>query len=148
MSDNPARDLAAIGTPGPWSAHEGDLEGGTPLDYIATLLRNRERDGTTTGRLFLTLGGNDEDPELGAELVTATTGDGPSAEANAVRIARAVNALPALADLLDAVDAVGHREGWHGWAGLCSECSSPWPCPTYAAAERVKAALRGETDGE
>lgn len=135
MSDNPARDLAAIGTPGPWSAHEGDLEGGTPLDYIATLLRNRERDGTTTGRLFLTLGGNDEDPELGAELVTATTGDGPSAEANAVRIARAVNALPALADLLDAIE----------W--LDQEADNDrrrWIENTLAAAERVKAALRGD----
>ena len=144
MSDSPARDLAAIGTPGPWSAHEGDLEGGTPLDYIATLLRNRERDGTTTGRLFLTLGGNDEDPELGAELVTATTGDGPSAEANAVRIARAVNALPALADLLDAVDDVEHRESWTVDARYCIACARPWPCPTYTAAERVKAALRGD----
>lgn len=144
MSDNPARDLAAIGTPGPWSAHEGDLEGGTPLDYIATLLRNRERDGTTTGRLFLTRGGNDEDPELGAELVTATTGDGPSAEANAVRIARAVNALPALADLLDALDDVEHRESWTVDARYCIACARPWPCPTYTAAERVKAALRGD----
>jgi len=144
MSDNPARDLAAIGTPGPWSAHEGDLEGGTPLDYIATLLRNRERDGTTTGRLFLTLGGNDEDPELGAEMVTATTGDGPSAEANAVRIARAVNALPALADLLDALDDVEHRESWTVDARYCIACARPWPCPTYTAAERVKAALRGD----
>ena len=104
---NAARDLANTGTPGPWTAHQGDLEGGTMLDYVATLLRNRD-DGTSTGRLYLTIGRNDIDPENGDTVVPALTGDGPNAEANAVKLVRAVNALPAIADLLDMLD--GHEE--------------------------------------
>lgn len=88
--------LAQATPPGEWRAVEGDLEGGTLNDYIATLLTNRQNDGTTTGRLFLTLAPNDVDPERGEEVVPAMTGDGPRAEANARLIAAAINALPAL----------------------------------------------------
>jgi hypothetical protein len=100
------RKVAEAATPGPWRAVEGDLEGGTPLDYVTTLLGNRGQDGTTTGRLFLTLAPNNIDPERGAEVVPAMTGDGPIAEANAEYIATfdppAVLALlDALADLRD-----------------------------------------------
>lgn len=52
--------------------------------------------------------------------------------------------LPALADLLDAIDDVEHRESWTVDARYCIACARPWPCPTYTAAERVKAALRGD----
>lgn len=129
---NAARELAATGTPGPWSAHEGDLEGKTPLDYIATLLRNREQDGTTTGRLFLMLAPNDIDPECGAEVVPATTGDGPRSEANAVKIARAVNALGPLGDLLDALESA------------YPSSALQWRGPISDARRAAEAALRGE----
>ena len=41
------RRLLAEATPGPWRRVEGDLEGGTLDDYIATLLANRRDDRTT-----------------------------------------------------------------------------------------------------
>lgn len=50
----------------------------------------------------------------------------------------------ALADLLDVLDDVEHRESWTVDARYCIACARPWPCPTYTAAERVKAALRGD----
>lgn len=134
---NAARELAATGTPRPWSAHEGDLEGKTPLDYIATLLRKREQDGTTTGRLFLMLAPNDIDPECGAEVVPATTGDGPRSEANAVKIARAINALGPLGDLREhiqrAPSIADSLRDWHLWYVRLVELS-----------DAVEAALRGE----
>lgn len=138
MADNAARVLAGQGTPGPWSAHEGDLEGGTILDYLATVLGNREKDGTTTGRLFLTLGRNDIDPENGAEVVPAMTGDGPSAEANAHKIALAVNALPLLADLLDAVAEIERY-----LPPPLVEKDSLW-ADVLRARDALDAALRGE----
>ena len=98
------RELLAAATPsGQWRAVEGDLEGGTLNDYIATLLTNRQNDRTSTGRLFLTLAPNDIDPELGAEVVPALCGDGPRAQANARLIAAAINALPSLLADLDAL---------------------------------------------
>ena len=95
------RRAEAEATPGPWRSVEGDLEGKPPSEYLRTLLANREKDGTSSGRLFLTLAPNDIDPELGAEVVPATTGDGPRAAANARLIALARNALPALLDECD-----------------------------------------------
>lgn len=145
MSDrpNPARELADSGTPGPWADREGDLEGGTLLDYVSTLFANRD-DGTSTGRLFLALAHNTVDPEKGATVVPAMTGDGPHSEANATKIVRAVNALPAIADLLSVIS--GHV--------ACDCCpddprclacgSGDWPCSTARAREAVEAALRGD----
>lgn len=100
------RELAMEATPGPWSAHEGDLEGKPASEYVRTLLANREADGTSTGRLFLTLAPNPIDPERGAEVVPALTGDGPSAEANAAYIAAASpDVLLGLLDRLAVVEA-------------------------------------------
>lgn len=108
-------------TPGPWRAVEGDLEGKPPSEYVATLLGNREADGTTTGRLFLTLAANPIDPELGAEVVPATTGDGPQSEANAEHIAlndpefvaSAMQALLSLTDVVEQARAlVAERREW------------------------------------
>lgn len=109
---NDLRALLDAATPvGEWRAVEGDLEGGTLNDYIATLLQNRQNDGTTTGRLFLTLAPNDIDPELGAEVVPAMCGDGPRAEANANLIAAAVNALPGLLARLAAAEREAAERG-------------------------------------
>lgn len=100
------RELLAHATPvGDWQAVEGDLEGKPVSEYARTLFVNRENDGTTTGRLFLTVAPNPIDPERGATVVPALTGDGPQAEANAELIAAAVNALPLLLDALDEVPA-------------------------------------------
>ncbi len=140
---NAARELAATGTQGPWSAHEGDLEGKTPLDYIATLLRNREQDGTTTGRLFLMLAPNDIDPECGAEVVPATTGDGPRSEANAVKIARAVNALGPWADYDDAVLAYMRHQTVCTDGPECRALMELWDDFCFKR-DAVEAALRGE----
>lgn len=136
---NSARDLAATGIPGPWTAHEGDLEGGTLVDYVTTLFANRNNDGTSTGRLFLTLAPNDIDPENGAEVIPAMTGDGPRAEQNAAKIVRAVNALGPLGNLLDTV-AADHRQ----FRESCVNCGGTWPCEYAAARDAVEAALRGE----
>ena len=78
--------------------------GGRPnaADYAATLLANRDKDGTS-GRLFLTVAANTIDPELGKQVVPALTGNGPRSEANALLIVAAINALP---DLLDALEGV------------------------------------------
>lgn len=94
------RGLLADATPGPWQAVEGDLEGKDAAAYAATLLGNRDKDGTA-GRLFLTLADNTVDPELGAQVVPALTGNGPRSEANALLIAAAINALPALLDAIE-----------------------------------------------
>lgn len=79
--------VAKAATPGTWRAVEGDLEGKPASEYVRTLIANREADGTSSGRLFLTMAPNDIDPEIGAEVVPALTGDGPRAEANAAHIA-------------------------------------------------------------
>ena len=79
--------VAQAATPGDWKAVEGDLQGQPASEYVRTLLANREADGTSSGRLFLTLAANDIDPECGGEVVPALTGDGPRAEANATFIA-------------------------------------------------------------
>lgn len=105
------RALLAEATPLPWRSVEGDLEGGSVVDYAAKLFGSRAEDSTTTGRLFLTLGRNDIDPERGAEVVPAMTGDGPRAQANADLIVAAVNALPVLLDLLPAADQRARDEG-------------------------------------
>src|SRR5690606_5031629 len=90
------RERAEAATPGPWEAREGDLEGKPASEYVRTLLANRERDETTSGRLFLTLAPNPIDPERGATVVPALTGDGPQAEANATFIAHTRTDVPAL----------------------------------------------------
>lgn len=102
MSDEDLRELAEGATRGEWRAAEGDLEGKPPSEYLRTLLANREKDGTTTGRLFLVLAPNGIDPERGAEVIPATTGDGPQAEANAAYIAAA--SPDRILALLDEVD--------------------------------------------
>lgn len=108
--DDRLRELAQAATPGPWSAHEGDLEGKPASEYVRTLLANREADGTSTGRLFLTLAPNPIDPERGAEVVPALTGDGPRAEANAAYIAAASpDVVLGLLDRLAAVEAEHER---------------------------------------
>jgi hypothetical protein len=100
------RKVAEAATPGPWRAVEGDLEGKPPSEYLRTLLANREQDGTSTGRLFLTLAPNDIDPERGGEVVPATTGDGPRAQANAAHIATFdPPTVLALLDRLEAAEA-------------------------------------------
>lgn len=97
------RRLLAEATPvGDWRAVEGDLEGKPVSEYARTLFANRESDGTTSGRLFLTVAPNDIDPEKGAEVVPALTGNGPRSEANALLISAAINALPALLDAAEA----------------------------------------------
>jgi len=129
------RALAEAATPGPWRAVEGDLEGKPASEYLRTLLANREADGTTSGRLFLTLAPNDIDPEAGAEVVPATTGDGPRSEANGAFIAAARTAVPALLDALEAAErerdaARKHAERertaqkhWHDkWVAVLGTC--------------------------
>lgn len=93
LTEAELRELLAAATPGPWRAVEGDLEGRPASEYVRTLFANREADDTSSGRLFLTLAANPIDPEAGAEVVPALTGDGPQAEVNAALIVAAVNAL-------------------------------------------------------
>ena len=140
---NPAHALAATGTPGPWTAHEGDLEGGTVIDYLATLVGNREADGTTTRRLFLTQAPNNIDPERGAMVVPCTTGDGPNSEANAVKLARAVSALGPLGDYDDAVMAYLKHQAECTHGPDCSTLDRLWRGLT-AARDRLMAALTGD----
>ena len=133
------RALADTGTPaGQWSAHEGDLEGGTLVDYVTTLFKNRE-DGTSTGRLFLTLAPNAIDPEKGDHIVPAMTGDGPNAEANAVKIVAAVNALPKVADYDEAVMAYLNHQTVCGVGSSCPELVALWQALVVARGVLVAA---------
>lgn len=142
------RDLLAAASPLPWRVVEGDLEGGTMLDYVTTLLRNRSGDGTSTGHLWLTLAPNDVDPEKGAEVVPAMTGDGPKSEANAALVVAAINALPGLlareqalrdrvAELSAALDRVRklHDQDTSALApgDWCPGCGDREPCATKRA---------------
>lgn len=77
---NPARDLAATGTPGPWHAViDPDEPSDTPIADDNGYLCVSPDDGVRGGHSL----------------------------ADALKIVRAVNALPAIADLLDAIDALG-----------------------------------------
>lgn len=133
--DDRLRELAQAATPGPWSAREGDLEGKPASEYVRTLLANREADGTSTGRLFLTLAPNPIDPERGAEVVPALTGDGPSAEANAAYIAAASpDVVLGLLDRLAAVEAERDRLAAvvERVKALADEWVEDYPGPTAA----------------
>lgn len=145
------RTLHAAATPsGEWQAVEGDLEGKPVSEYARTLFANRENDGTTTERLFLTVAPNPIDPERRATVVPALTGNGPQSEANALLISAAVNALPDLLAIaethhqlvakVEAVEAI--LAAWDAWDGspgpdgrMHPDSSSP------ADRDRLRAAL-------
>lgn len=120
-------------TEGPWEAREGDLEGKPASEYVRTLLANREADGTSSGRLFLTLAPNRIDPEVSETVVPALTGDGPSAEANATFIAHARTDIPLLLTALDEAQAKARN---HYAAFVGSEA-------TLARAESARDAAEG-----
>lgn len=135
-------------TPAPWRAVECDLEGGTILDYLSTLLGNREADGTSTGRAFMVLGPNVVDPERGGEVVVAFTGDGPQAEANAHRIAARTAPETVALDVEEGPvtgQSLYEQHGWSGcegsaWDNLPLATRSGWTyaaIQTYAQAETV-----------
>ncbi len=115
---NAARELAATGTPGPWSAHDVS-------EWIDT--------SPTWEVYFIAPEG---DPIVGGEEVAVAN---YVEEADADKIARAVNALGPLGDLLDAIEDHTSKGGIWSCSGRTDWCT----CITQLA-HAVEAALRGE----